>query len=765
MKSPEERENLHEGRILELLRGREHELYSTQDITDSSRLMYPAYNAALIALEGILTSSRDWNGKRESQCDQKNDIWDLYGYANNVLAFCADRGQGKTSAMLSFSNALESYSYDSATSDILKLHLDKSRFFVLPPIDPTMLTNRDSVLELILARLLDEFTKVWESTGAAKRSYAKLPAVEEHDKFKVLTAFNECRDGLHRNMEKPGKSADQLLDDNDAFNIKTSLLTIIRSFFISRGWDVGNSFLVIQLDDTDMQFENAYQILEEVRKYLSIPNTVVLMATYLKQLRALVELHYRKVFDEKGNWGVNFSYARMAAKYIDKLIPAAQAIHLPSIERQWEANSRTRVSIKDRDTNTNVDQELEDLFFGLIYDKTGLAFIKHDSYIHDIMPSTLRGTFNLYRLLDRMEGIDNTSRPEILYDKLKNKGISLTDYADAWLSNSRKRLNNLRLFENYFMSDWVPSRLDADSQKIFDELEQIHSNRRIRMYIDSDWQETGKKNEESIDFTYIGLLDYMKKTELIKESDFRRSFALHLYFSIQLNKFALIDEITFLEKWLEENAHLEKSVMSDVLLTIQYQNLYLFLTGKTFDEGRKEDRLKKDEELKKLINRIEQDNKTSATSEYEKEERRKKMFNILKYLVDFLPLIDISKGSVVGGATEADADGEENEGKESKKIDYSYILLQQYLVYICCNWDVQHQLIDNMSRIALDNQSGQGVALFSEFDELLKQKNAVGPVEKQGEQVSTANMIETLHTTLGKMNLQGLGKNDGKSEK
>ena len=51
--------------VLDIFQGREHELYSNQDITDESQMMFPAYRFALNALKGILDSTKAWNVTRE----------------------------------------------------------------------------------------------------------------------------------------------------------------------------------------------------------------------------------------------------------------------------------------------------------------------------------------------------------------------------------------------------------------------------------------------------------------------------------------------------------------------------------------------------------------------------------------------------------------------------------------------------------------------------------------------------------------------------
>ena len=284
--------------------------------------MYPAYHAAIDAVQGIVDNTALWLERQENSNDflPKGNAA-LYGFANNAIAFCGTRGQGKTSTMISFANALgfsnqrpKSTSAKNATesesnvkgplADLLK----DRRFYILPPIDPTMLAEGRSVIELVLTSLFTEFNNLWNSENSGNHrksnddiyvhSYANPAIMQEANKYDILRTFQKCRDGIQAERTRPGTSGvsdfDAFEQSGDIFTLKANLHKIIRSLFSLRGWDRDKSFLVIELDDTDMHLDNAYSIMEDVRKYLSIPNTVVLMAVDLGQLRALVNRHYRE---------------------------------------------------------------------------------------------------------------------------------------------------------------------------------------------------------------------------------------------------------------------------------------------------------------------------------------------------------------------------------------------------------------------------------------------------------------------------------------
>lgn len=174
--------------------GEEHSLQISSDILDKRDFMFHSYEMALSALYGIVKYSHDFRQKirKEKRNDktsgQEPDIMDLYGYPNNIIAFCAGRGQGKTSAMLSFTKALEKHNTgnlygahqerrykdeaeeegvsrkgeESETKHRVRLP-DDVEFIVLHPIDPTILEDNNYVMEVILSELFSLTEERWNS--------------------------------------------------------------------------------------------------------------------------------------------------------------------------------------------------------------------------------------------------------------------------------------------------------------------------------------------------------------------------------------------------------------------------------------------------------------------------------------------------------------------------------------------------------------------------------------------------------------------------
>ena len=93
---------------INIRKGREHRAFLTPDrVNDPREFFVNAYQDAKFQLAEIVGAAFRWKEKDNKGLPAKKQIELLHEYPNNVIAFCADRGRGKTTAMLSFSNALE----------------------------------------------------------------------------------------------------------------------------------------------------------------------------------------------------------------------------------------------------------------------------------------------------------------------------------------------------------------------------------------------------------------------------------------------------------------------------------------------------------------------------------------------------------------------------------------------------------------------------------------------------------------------------------
>lgn len=572
------------------------QLLDNQIVTQEGTLMFPAYQAALGALKTVLDCSDEWDSlNREKHDDKKN----YYGYGNNVIAFCAPRGQGKTSAMLSLTNALKHSSahyhqeYCREDENLLDEIMRDRRFFVLPPIDPTVLDKSENIIGLVLAKLLQEINERWAKQSGETRAYM------ESQKMEALKHFQSCRECLASHSGTKENDLSDLIKASNILEIKKHLYQIITYYFGLFNIENKRCYLVIQLDDTDMDMDNAYRVLEDVRKFLSLPKTVVFMATYLRQLRRLVAKHYEEAMPpikEKADDGRLIDYMQLAAKYIDKLIPAQQMIHINSFHYQRDLNGVVKVrdivlcnSEKDEEKAELaelLDKDLEEVFFELIRKKTGLLFLKHRTYVHSILPTTLRGLNHFYQLLSGMK------LPEAEFNNIylpddpepRDSWLVIKTY-ERYRDSLRIRQRNLILFEDYFRNDWCYSNLEESEQEILWKISQAHMAPKLRIIRNLlakrwKWVSEWAKKSDNVDVSFFDVTCLLREGEK-QASDMRDLhlvFAIRTHLSIQLHKLYIADILEDLEK-REDGFSVEKHEQAEqgVFTASSFRQLKLFM--------------------------------------------------------------------------------------------------------------------------------------------------------------------------------------------
>src|SRR5699024_8414542 len=60
---------------------------------------------------------------------------------------------------------------------------------------------------------------------------------------------------------------------------------------------VEDTYLVVAIDDMDMNVESGFEILEKIQRYLKVKSLIVLLAINHEQMRVCCEKHFSKMYD------------------------------------------------------------------------------------------------------------------------------------------------------------------------------------------------------------------------------------------------------------------------------------------------------------------------------------------------------------------------------------------------------------------------------------------------------------------------------------
>lgn len=456
-------EQARRGRELTIIKGQELELHVSGDVLAPREFMHAAYRQALAALVEIIRHTERFEEQLKCRKGESLEM-KLFPYSGNVIAFAGQRGAGKTRTMLSFSRFLACPGDDLPDSLDLK-KVRECRFFVMPPISPSALKESSEFLYVVLSRLYRYVSRELEESSSCLREDPGL-------RTELWRYFNRCVSGINGLSAGDGKAADisELQDTVDGLVLRESFYKIV-STAVNRVLEKDckqTAFLVLQLDDADSQIENGYQVLEDVRRYLLIPNLIILMSSDMETLHNVVLQNHMQQFPDllKADAVSLGSLSRTCRKYIDKLIPPSHMIHLPRLEQYADlGGADIQLRYVDEKGKPALDwagdmpsQKLQDMVLAIIYKKTGIIFVSQDSPMNYIIPRSLRGLNQFLYLLSEMEDI-----PEIN----PSDWNSPQAVAAAVLEQYPTAFRNLEWFRNYFFYDWLDVKIRDKKDRLF----------------------------------------------------------------------------------------------------------------------------------------------------------------------------------------------------------------------------------------------------------------------------------------------------------
>jgi hypothetical protein len=446
-------------RVIRIQAGRESSLYLPEGKELESSLFLPLFRRADTQLKEITDMSDNYINKNPAQKQYMRDkpyeaphITHIPSYGANVIAFCGDRGQGKSSAMLAYAKYLEKLSADcspecrpSDTSLYLDTNPRKMSYCVMGRINPQQLEEHEDVLTEVLSKMLQRLEDKIEKDKL-------LP--EHYDEF--LTLLRECvalikskksqKDGI---SERFDDELTGLLHRARSADLRSMFAELVRRFLQAIYGvhpDVRGVTLVIPIDDVDLNIKRAYIVAEEMRKYLAVPRVVVLAALKPEQLRWVVEQQF--ISESKDIYTSNLKFDKhviweMSVKYMDKFLPDRRRMYLTSLA---VVDENVNFEYRDADGTLLVESSGSDSYrkavCDYVYQKTGVRFSHTETRTSSIVPQNMRELVEFMGFLHSMEDI-------VKWDK--SGGRDLID--------NKTWLENLQRLEYYLINSYAPRHL------------------------------------------------------------------------------------------------------------------------------------------------------------------------------------------------------------------------------------------------------------------------------------------------------------------
>lgn len=343
--------------------------------------------------------------------------------ASNVIAFCGDRGTGKTSCMMSFR---EKY---------------KEEFLTLDMIDPSFFDDDHNIIDLVLGSLYD---KMYELKNDASKDFRN-----PNELYRAFSRVKSCLKDLEKSREQMYDALEDVVVMNAGMKLCERFRELIRLcieiYNTNKGTHVKH--LLITIDDIDTKTTGTYKMAEQIRKYLCQENCVILISVNTSQLRQQISQDLAKDYIGKG---FDSMYMEMAEKYVTKFIPNDHCVNMPSFDN-YLANS---LEIKNFDGTTYEYESIKDGVLQLIFKKTRYLFYNTIDETNPIVPRNLRKLRQLVSLL-----------------------ISMNDFA-----GNERSIANKMMFKSYFFEQWKDN-IGAKDIPFVTELENWEDIQTLNKYV------------------------------------------------------------------------------------------------------------------------------------------------------------------------------------------------------------------------------------------------------------------------------------------
>lgn len=388
--------------------------------------------------------------------DHKDSKYDDF---NNLIAFAGERGKGKSSSMISFRDALVGYKNEKKHSDFFKKHveIEYRQFATIDIIDPSLFRGDESLFEIILAKMFHHFQTELKNKDSRVNDDDRRIIIGQFQKvFENLKIINSDRKDLYKK-----ESIEALSKIATSSNLRESFKELV-SIYLKK-FEQEKHFLIIAIDDFDLNVSNAYDMLEDIRQFLIQSNIILLIACKMEQLEDSIINKLIKDYKEFREYPSLEKIKYSASKYLEKIFPQHRIITLPellvkdTLSTFFVGNNSDLNGVKLSDILENKNGQLKenlienkDLFIGAnpqnaisiaLYKKSDLFVNSPNLRRNSFYPDNFRSILNLLSILKKNNILDELIRYTV---DIARKNLS-TDFSEVFSSLENQSIETLNL--------------------------------------------------------------------------------------------------------------------------------------------------------------------------------------------------------------------------------------------------------------------------------------------------------------------------------
>lgn len=435
----------------------------------------------------------------------------------NIIAFCGNRGEGKTSCMMTVQEIAEH-----ADAEMIKiltgedLSIDFKKIEFLKMIEPAFFDKEHNILELVIGQLFQNF----KECERIKKQEGRNSETKQREVLGLFNKVKKCATLLETGQTNLYDSIEELDELAASMTLRDCMDRLLKAYLKYSDHDI----LAIVIDDMDYNWHEAYDMTKLMSKYLNSKKCFIMVSVSIKQL---VEVTKTSFVNDLQHQDDSISFDNISAKYINKLIPLHYRVEMPRILDL--CNRQLEIARYDAPENEEPlkFESVKQAVVQLIFEKTRYLYYNSVLNVSLIVPDDLRSLRHLLGLLLSMEDYDKDSDDE----KVKNRN-----------------LENKRIFQSYLYNTWS-QQLRKEDQAFVQKLtynDQSTVNKMVVQYlkkkVDKEIAETSYYKEilSSGNYAYnisIGdvfyVLSYIERNAVDRESKLL-VFFLKSFYSIMM---------------------------------------------------------------------------------------------------------------------------------------------------------------------------------------------------------------------------------------
>ncbi|MCD8411791.1 KAP family NTPase [Tenacibaculum finnmarkense] len=404
-------------------------------------------------------------------------------------------------------------------------NINETNIISLDVIDPSLFKGDDKLFEIIISKMFAKFQH------EIKEGAIKLNQDDKRDLIKLFQkVFNNLKIVHNGKSDVYDKEAIEALSDLAyGTNLKDSFYKLVDVFLNTIG--KGADFILIVIDDFDLNISGAHEMLEDIRQFLIQKNVIILIACKIEQLQDAVNHEIVEKFktiinnDTLQNVFLSEEVNDKSERYLDKLLPIEKRISTPSFDLNNSSKEVLNINGKGSDENFYKGKSIEKTILELIYRKTKHIITSND-FQNIIIPSTIRNIANVTTFIYREENIE-------AYKRVLFKGINSdlkTDY--------RAFFKELEITSNKSLNQYIVNWIGSENIKRLENNQADRSFKRL-LYInpkDVENQDLKPKDNE---------IKLYRKIKLITEASSYAnvSYADVMFLIINLEEYRLFSDI------------------------------------------------------------------------------------------------------------------------------------------------------------------------------------------------------------------------------